>query len=62
MFIDGKPLLTKESARVAHSRNYFENKALLDQLEGFYFESLEEVVRKSCEKYLSAIRAGAISL
>lgn len=53
-FLTGKkPLLTKESAKVAHSKTYFENDKLLKALPGFSFTPLEESIRKACEKYLA---------
>lgn len=50
-----RPLLTKESARVAHSKTYFENAKLLAALEGFSFTPLQESIQKACEKYLAAL-------
>jgi dihydroflavonol-4-reductase len=51
-----RPLLTKESARIAHSKTYFENAKLLAALEGFSFTPLQESIQKACEKYLEALR------
>jgi dihydroflavonol-4-reductase len=52
--ITGKrPLLTKESARVAISQTYFQNNKLLQALPGFSFTTLEKSIQKACEKYLS---------
>lgn len=53
-FSGHRPLLTKESARVAHSKTYFENDKLLKALPGFAFMPLEESIRRACEKYLAA--------
>ena len=50
-----RPLLTKESARIAHSKTYFENAKLLAALEGFSFTPLQESIQKACEKYLAAL-------
>ncbi len=50
-----RPLLTKESARVAHSKTYFENAKILADLEGFSFTPLQESIQKACEKYLEAV-------
>jgi dihydroflavonol-4-reductase len=55
-FSGDKPLLTKESARVAHSRTFFENDKLLNQLPQFSFTPLQESIRKNCKKYLHAIK------
>lgn len=51
LFTGIKPLLTKESARVAVSRTWFENDKLLKALPGFSFTPLEETIKKACEKY-----------
>lgn len=53
-----KPLLTKETAKIAHTKTYFNNQALLQVLPGFEFTPLDEVIRKSCEKYIMAIQKG----
>jgi dihydroflavonol-4-reductase len=60
-FADGKPLLTKESARIAHSKTEFDNSALLSALPGFKFTPLETVIKNSCEKYKRALRTAQIS-
>ena len=57
-----KPLLTKETAKVAHSKTSFNNAAVLGALPGFCFQPLENVIKKSCEKYQKALEAGEISL
>ena len=51
LFTGKKPLLTKESARVALSKTYFENDKLLNELPGFSFTPLEQSIQKACEKY-----------
>ena len=56
-FTKRKPLLTKESARVAQSKTYFENDKLLNALKGFSFTPLEQTIQKACEKYLGTINA-----
>lgn len=50
-FTGKKPLLTKESARVAQSQTWFENDKLLKALPGFTFTPLEETIKKACVKY-----------
>ena len=62
LFADGKPLLTRESARIAHSKTEFDNTAVLIALPGFAFTPLEEVIQKACEKYINALNRGEISL
>lgn len=56
MFSGTKPLLTKESARVAVSKTWFENDKLLRALPGFSFTPLEETIKKACKKYLEPAR------
>ncbi len=50
-FTGKKPLLTKESARVAQSQTWFENDKILKALPGFVFMPLDETIKKACEKY-----------
>ncbi len=58
-FFTGKrPLLTKESARVAVSQTWFENDKILKTFPGFSFIPLEESIKKACKKY----DAGVITL
>jgi hypothetical protein len=52
VFSGRRPLLTRESARVARSRNYFDNGKILQQFPDFTFTPLEETIRKACEEYL----------
>ncbi len=49
-----KPLLTRHSARVAHSKTYFDNRKLLQALPGFSFTPLGQTIETACRKYLSA--------
>jgi nucleoside-diphosphate-sugar epimerase len=56
LFSGKRPLLTKESARVAHSHTYFSNDKLLAALPQFSFTPLEESIKKACKKYLDAIK------
>jgi dihydroflavonol-4-reductase len=57
-----KPLLTKETARVAHSQTRFDNSALLKALSPFTFTPLKEVIKNTCEKYDKALQTGQITL
>jgi len=50
-----KSLLSKESAKVAHSNVYFDNDKLLKVLPGFSFTPLQESIHNACKKYLEAI-------
>jgi len=52
VFTGKRPLLTKESARIAQSKTWFENDKLLAALPGFRFTPLGESIKKACEKYL----------
>lgn len=52
-----KPILTKESAKVAQSQTWFENDKLLKTLPGFSFTPLEETIQSACEKYTGTINA-----
>ncbi|RYY38567.1 MAG: NAD-dependent epimerase/dehydratase family protein [Chitinophagaceae bacterium] len=60
-FTGRKALLTKESARVAHSRTSFDNAALLKALPNFQFTPLEIVVEKACARYQEAVAAGKLA-
>lgn len=57
-----KALLTKETAKVAHSKTSFDNNALLKALPGFQFTPLETVIKNACEKYQQALQKGLITL
>lgn len=50
-----KALLTKETAKIAHSKTSFDNSALLAALPNFQFTPLAIVIKNACEKYLQAI-------
>jgi dihydroflavonol-4-reductase len=46
-----KPVLTKESAKVAHSKTYFDNAKFLKTFPGFSFTPLEKTIIEVCKKY-----------
>ena len=50
------PLLTRESARVAQSKTYFDNGKILKVLPEFSFTPLDETISKACEKYLKNLQ------
>lgn len=50
-FSGHKPLLTKESARVAHSKTRFNNQKILNTLPGFQFTPLEQAISEACAQY-----------
>ncbi len=52
----GKPsLLTRESARVARSKTFFDNSKILRQLPDFRFTPLEETIGAACRAYLEQV-------
>lgn len=51
-----KPLLTKESARIALSRTYWENKKILNELPAFSFRPLQDTILKACRNYEEAVQ------
>jgi nucleoside-diphosphate-sugar epimerase len=57
-----KALLTRETAKVAHSKTSFDNSTLLKALPGFQFTPLETVIKNACENYLDALQRGILSL
>lgn len=61
-FTGKKALLTKETAKVAHSKTSFDNSALLNALPHFQFTPLPVVIKNSCEQYLNALQKGILSL
>jgi nucleoside-diphosphate-sugar epimerase len=46
-----KPLLTRESAKMAHSQTFFNNEKLLQALPGFQFTPLTTTLEKACDRY-----------
>ena len=50
-FTGNRPLLTKESARVAMSKTYFENDKLLKSFPHFSFTPLDVAIQNACSKY-----------
>lgn len=61
-FTGRKALLTKETAKVAHSKTSFDNSALLQTLPNFRFTPLQSVIEKACKNYLQALQQGVLSL
>lgn len=60
-FTGSKPLLSKETAKVAHSQTSFDNSALLNALPGFSFMPLDTVIKKACAQYVNAVESGLLS-
>jgi dihydroflavonol-4-reductase len=52
LFSGKDPLLTKESARVAQTKTYFDTTKILAALPGFQFTSVEKTIKTTCDKYL----------
>jgi dihydroflavonol-4-reductase len=50
-----KPLLTKETARIALSKTYWQNDKILKALPGFSFMPLETCITKACKNYADAV-------
>jgi nucleoside-diphosphate-sugar epimerase len=55
-FSSHRPLITRESIKVALSQTWFENDKILRALPDFSFMPLEKSIQKACEKYLLALR------
>ncbi|HET7899314.1 MAG TPA: NAD-dependent epimerase/dehydratase family protein, partial [Flavisolibacter sp.] len=56
-----KPLLSKETAKIAHSHTQFSNLALLHALPGFELTPLDDVIQKACAQYLQAMKEGILT-
>ena len=54
-FTRQKPLLTRESARVAISQTSFENDKLLKALPGFSYTPLQQTIQQASKKYLDGV-------
>ncbi len=57
IFTGGKPLLTKESARLAQSHNYFDNSKIKKYLPGFTFTPLQQTIQQACKDYLQHVQS-----
>lgn len=55
-FSGKKPLLTRETAKVAQSITNFNNSKILAALPGFYFTPLKESITKACKNYLNPVQ------
>jgi nucleoside-diphosphate-sugar epimerase len=62
LFNGSKPLLTRESTKVAHSKTEFDNSALLKAIPAFSFSPLDTVIHNACEKYTEAMKTGQLTL
>jgi len=53
----GQPsILTRESARIARSKTFFDNNKILQQLPGFRFTPLDETIKMACNAYLTMLK------
>ena len=52
---NAKPLLTKETAKIALSKTYWQNDKILKALPGFSFKALESSITKACKNYADAV-------
>jgi dihydroflavonol-4-reductase len=57
-----KPLLSRETAKIAHSHTSFDNSALLKALPDFCYQPLDAVIKKACVQYLQAMKEGVLTL
>jgi dihydroflavonol-4-reductase len=57
-----KPLLSRETAKIAHSRTSFDNSALLKALPHFRYQPLDAVIQQACAKYAQAMKEGVLTL
>jgi hypothetical protein len=55
-FSGKKPLLTRQSARVAQSKTFFEHGKLLKALPGFSFTPLAQTIDNACKLYLQHLQ------
>ncbi len=51
VFTGKKPLLTAQTAKVAHSKTYFSNQKLLKLLHDFQYTSLEKAIAEATQRY-----------
>jgi dihydroflavonol-4-reductase len=61
VFTGQKPLLSKETAKVAHSLTSFDNSALLNALPGFSFTELDAAIKTACNQYQQAVNKGLLT-
>lgn len=62
IFTGKRALLTRETAKIAHSKTSFDNSAVLKALPGFEFTPLKTVIKNACEKYMEALQKGELTL
>lgn len=62
LFNKKEPLLTRESAKVAHSKTEFDNSSILKAMPTFSFTPLNTIIHNACENYKEAMNRGQITL
>src|SRR5690606_10752997 len=55
-----RPLLTKETAKIAQTATYFDNSKIRKFLPGFEFTSLDDSISSASKKYLEALESGIL--
>jgi len=55
IFSGNHPLLTRETARVAHTSSFFKNDKILKALPGFSFTPLQQSIHKACKEYTEMV-------
>lgn len=56
MFTGSKPLITRETAKIALSKTYWENDKIRKAFPDFSFMTIEQSVQKACKKYVEAVK------
>lgn len=57
-----KPLITKETARIALSKTHWQNDKILKALPGFSFIPIEQCITKACKNYVEAVNNMQLNL
>ena len=58
VFSGKHPLLSKETARIAQTKTYFDNRKILAALPGFSFTPLDTTIQEACAGYLAHLSTG----
>lgn len=56
VLLNAKPLITKETARIALSKTYWQNDKILKALPGFSFTPLDQCITNACKNYAEAVK------
>ena len=56
VLLGAKPLITKETARIALSKTYWQNDKILNALPDFSFMSMEQCITNACKNYADAVK------